>query len=188
MPLKLEIKVDRKSQRALSRSLNRVPLELQEKAGKKALRTFAGRITRRARPAIEWRKTAASLKTKVKKYRKTVLWVIVGSRVLDSKKNKERPFGSLRGRALREAYDNLSPGWRSHWEELGFHSWQRGWPVPKRGLGRGWKQGLKHRGRGIFHRGSKALSNAYKTVAPQYMKIMVDAIDKYLKKTSARAA
>lgn len=188
MPLQLTISVDSRSRGALRKALNRVPLDLQEKAGKKALRTFGGRITRRARPSIEWRKTAASLATKIKKYRKTVLWMVVGSKVIDSKKNKTRPFGNLRGRALRDAYDSLSPGWRSHWEELGFHAWQKGWQVPKRNLGRGWKQGLRHRGRGVFHRGSKALSNAYKMVAPQYMKIMTDAIDKYLKKTRAKAA
>lgn len=188
MPLKLAINIDPKSRTALRRALNKVPLDLQEKAGKKALRTFAGRITRRARPSIEWRRTAASLKSKIRKYRKTVLWLVIGSTVFDSKKNKNRPFGNNTGRALRRAYDSFSPGWRSHWEELGFHTWQRGWPVPKRGLGRRWKSGLKHRGRGTFVRGSKALQGAYKLVGPQYFKIMSDAIDKYLKKTRARAA
>lgn len=188
MPLKLEVSIDRKSRSALRRALNKVPLDLQEKAGKKALRTFGGRITRRARPTIEWRKTAASLKTKIKKYRKTILWLIVGSKVMDTSKNKRRPYGMLRGRALRASYDTFSPGWRSHWEEFGFHSFRKGsYGLQGKKLGRGWRAGLKGRN-GQFHRGSGSLGRAYTMVAPQYMKIMVDAIDKYLKKTRARAA
>jgi len=175
MPLQLNINLDQKSARALRSALNKVPLELQEKAGKKALRTFGGRVTRIARPRIDWRKTAKSLKSKIKKYKDT-LWLGVGSKISAAPVST----AATGGRARRRAYDEFSPGWRSHWEELGFHTWQKGWQRTRRSAGRGWKKGLKHRGRGVFHRGSKALTTAFNATASQFRPIVANAIDKYL--------
>lgn len=175
MPLQLNITVDPASARALRSALERVPLDMQNQAAAKAMRRFGRLVVARARPGMRSAVVRRGLTAKVKRYR-LLTWLGVGTRM------NRMPQKTLSGsRAKREAYDQYTPGWRSHWEELGWHTWAKGWQRVRRGLGRAWKRGLRHRGRGVFHRGSRALGNAATSMAPQFRSIAEDEISRYIR-------
>lgn len=178
MPLQLNIKVDRANAMALRSALERVPLELQDKAAGKAMRRFGKIVIAKARPSIRSSTVKRGLTAKVKKY-KMLTWLGVGTKM--TRLPQKTQSGS---RAKRESYDTYTPGWRSHWEELGWHSWAKGWQRARRGLGRAWKRGLKHRGRGVFHSGSKALTISATTSAVQFRAIVAEEVDNYTRSIS----
>lgn len=179
MPLQLNITVDPASARALKSALERVPLDMQDKAAGKAMRRFGRIVIAKARPSMRSKTVRRGLAAKVKRY-KNLTWLGVGTKM------KKMPQKAQSGsRAKREAYDEYTPGWRSHWEELGWHTWAKGWQRVRRGLGRAWKRGLKHRGRGVFHRGSKALTISANSSAGQFRSIVADEIAKYTRSISA---
>lgn len=173
MPLQLNITVDPASARALRSALERVPLDMQDKAAGKAMRRFGRIVIAKARPSMRSKTVRRGLTAKIKRY-KNLTWLGVGTKM------KTLPQKAQSGsRAKREAYDQYTPGWRSHWEELGWHTWAKGWQRVRRGLGRAWKRGLKHRGRGVFHRGSGALGSAAASMAPQFRSIVAEEVAKY---------
>lgn len=178
MKLQLNIAIDQSSARALRSALERVPVELQDKAAGKAMRRFGRLVIAKARPAMRSRTVRRGLSAKVKRYR-MLTWLGIGTKI--GKLPQKTQSGT---RAKRESYDQYTPGWRSHWEELGWHTWGKGWQRVRRGGGRAWKRGLRHRGRGVFHRGSKALTNASAALAPQFRKIVSDEIAAYVRTKS----
>lgn len=179
MPLQLNITVDPTSARALKSALERVPLDMQDKAAGKAMRRFGKIVIAKARPSIRSSTVRRGLAAKVKKY-KMLTWLGVGTKM--TRLPQKTQSGS---RAKRDSYDTYTPGWRSHWEELGWHTWAKGWQRVRRGLGRAWKRGLKHRGRGVFHRGSKALTISANSSAIQFRSIVADEVAKYTRSISA---
>lgn len=147
----LTARLDKLSQAELRAALETLPLEVQDKVAKSALRQFA----RYEMPKIasmngRWL-NPKHLAYRQKNWPSGIAWVGVGYRL---------PGGMInfqgKGRARRAEYDNLGVGWRSHFTELGFHTWPKGIEPPERGRGRGWKKGLRHRGVGGYHRGTKA--------------------------------
>jgi hypothetical protein len=95
------------------------------------------------------------------------------------------------GRARRKQYDAAGVGWRSHFTELGFHTWAKGMMHAGRSndaaaaalrqtRGKAWKKGLKHRGRGVYHRGTRASELAHKAMTPKLLPYLTDAIHETL--------
>jgi hypothetical protein len=178
MPLQLKLTVDPISARALRSALEQVPLDLQDKAAGKAMRRFGRVVIAQARPSMRSATVRRGLVAKVKRY-KLVTWLGIGTRM--NRLPQKTQSGS---RAKREAYDAYTPGWRSHWEELGWHTWSKGWQRARRGLGRAWKRGLRHRGRGVFHHGSLALTTSARSNAAQFQSIVAAEIDAYTRSIS----
>jgi len=177
MPLQLNITIDRASAQSLKHALEKLPLELQDKAARKALNKYGKVAVAAAKPSIEWRTVERGMRAKVKKY-KGVMWVAIAAALNPAQVKK---LDTLGGRARRRSYDQFSPGWRQHWEDLGFHTWQKGWQRVRRAAGRGWKKGLKHRGRGVFHQGSNALSKAAQATAASFRQICATEIAAFIK-------
>lgn len=155
---------------AIDRALGVYQVAVQDAIIRKALRRLQNDIIESSRAATP-SETGASRKSLARKVKVfgTTIWAAIGYKV---------GFGDFQGtgRARRRSYDQLGAGWRTHFTELGYHSWPKGRSSstavaeaeadrkarklrgePSFGArGRGWKRGLRHRGAGTYHRGTKA--------------------------------
>jgi len=153
-------------------ALNEFTIKVQDRITKSALRQFALDECARIR-AIRGAGFAASSKHltyRVKFWPSGIVWLGVGDRTIPGFSSA----AGLSGRAKRKAYDSEGLGWRTHFEELGFHSWDPSWP--KVGQGRGWKRGQRHRGRGMYHRGSNASLIAHQSMSPMVVQYLIREI------------
>lgn len=148
-------------QAAIKRALEAMPLEVQDRAMKGALRRFGNQVKRGAASLtpVNTGDLRRDLSVKVKAYG-TTAWSAVGHKL-----RRVAPGVSPKGRALRRAYGG---GWRSHFTEYGFHQWSPGWSRRNPRGGRGWRKGQYHRGRGVLLRGRPALTTSFKAQAPSF--------------------
>lgn len=164
--------VDRNSERAILKALEQFQLATQDAIVRKGVRKF---LTTEKRQ-IAARNVAAGLpandvKAKVKLWRSGIAWGAVGYKT-------SKPKGALpKGRALRKVYDADGTGWRSHFTELGFHTWAKGMTKPSYRSGRGWKRGIRHRGRGNYIKGTHASQIVHAAMAPMFRESIISAIN-----------
>ena len=159
----LNFRIDPESERSVLQALNQFEISVSDRIVRKALREFARYEMAKIAPLNQ------QLNPKHEKYRirywpNGIAWLGIGYYVGPmGARFKDTPRG---GRALRRYYDQNGEGWRSHFAELGFHTWPRGARIPEGRGGRGWKRKLYHRGRGGYHRGTKASLLVHQAVGP----------------------
>ena len=141
--------LDKKSLEEVTAALREFSAELQDRIAKGALRQFAKFQMAGIRAGNAGNLNPKHLAYRVKMWPSGIAWLGVGYR---------QPPGFLNvagtGSARRVAYDAMGVGWRSHFTELGYHTWGGGLQRPPGRKGKGWKKGLYHRGRGVAHRGT----------------------------------
>lgn len=128
------------------------PLEVQDRLVKNALRYYAKDVMYMAAGMTPRRQGFSRLgwSYRVKAWPSGIVWVGIGERIQPGKSS-----ATARGRMRRMQYDSEGVGWRTHFTELGFHSWPKGRPHYG-GFGRGWKRGFYHRGQGGKKAGTRA--------------------------------
>lgn len=170
--------------------LNKFTIAAQDAIVRKAARNFANDEIARLAPRNK-DLAPRDAKRKIKIFKSGVVWLAVGYRMGGG------DFSLLQGRVRRKAYDAAGTGWRSHFAELGFHTWAKGMYherldpafVPGsrqqrtawrkgliRGKGKAWKRGLKHRGRGVYHRGTRASELVHAMMAPKLLQYLNSAL------------
>lgn len=173
--LDLSLTMDPTVLRKFTQALDQFPVEVQDRVVKRAMRPFLNEEMRLIRAYNGNRLPRKDLKAKIKQFKSGVTWAAIGYRspIRSSKRDK----GTSRGRARRAAYDLEGTGWRSHFAELGFHTWSKSLPRPRDRHFLGWKRGLLHRGRGHWVRGTYASILAHRAMAPQFRKRLQDALN-----------
>jgi hypothetical protein len=145
----ITVSLDKKSLEEVTAALREFSAELQDRIAKGALRQFAKFQMAGIRAGNAGNLNPKHLAYRVKMWPSGIAWLGVGYR---------QPPGFLNvagtGSARRVAYDAMGVGWRSHFTELGYHTWGGGLQRPPGRKGKGWKKGLYHRGRGVAHRGT----------------------------------
>lgn len=171
--------------------LNKFTIAAQDAIVRKAARRFADDEISRLAPKNLATLPPRDAKKKIKIFKSGVVWIAVGY------KTGRGNFDDVAGRARRKAYDLEGTGWRSHFTELGFHTWAKGMyherldpsfvPVSRqqrtawrkgliRGKGKAWKRGLKHRGRGVYHRGTRASELTHYMMAPKILQYINEVL------------
>jgi len=173
--IELKLTLDPTVQRKFQKALDQLPLEVQDRVVKRAMRPFLNEEMKLIRARNGNRLPGRDLKAKIKTFRSGVTWAAIGYKtpIRSSKRDK----GTTRGRAQRAVYDMDGTGWRSHFAELGFHTWSKSLPRPRDRHFLGWKRGLTHRGRGNWVRGTYASILAHRAMAPQFRKRLLDGLN-----------
>jgi len=170
--LQWSARIDRQSQARLKAALEQFPAEAQDAVVRRAFKDFARVVIAKAKGTTESSTIRRALTSKVKRYR-GVAWLGIGHRTGRLKENANE----LIGRSKRAAYDAAGGGWRSHFYELGWHSWSPSFAKPPKGAGKGWKRRRRHRGRGVFNRGEYDLSRAFTSSQGMLGAFLVDSIN-----------
>lgn len=147
-------------------AIDEFSIKTQDGIVKTALRNYSkqvARLTRAMTPSATG-VSDKSLHYKVKMHPSGVAWSAVGFK----QGTKPIPKGTKSGRNLRRVYDSFGSGWRSHFTELGFHSYPIGRDTPWGG--KGWKRGQYHRGQGQYHIGTKASIRAQEILGPTLLR------------------
>jgi hypothetical protein len=167
----------------LKAELNQFAIATQDAIVRKAARKFASEEIARLAPRNRATLPPRDAKKKIKIFKSGVVWIAVGY------KTGYGNYGDLGGRARRKAYDLEGTGWRSHFTELGFRSWAKGMRFgrsdeQRASLGKGWKRGLRHRGRGVYHRGTRASELVHYMMAPKLIGYLQDELRSEIAKRS----
>jgi hypothetical protein len=183
----------------LKAELNQFAIATQDAIVRRAARKFAKEEIARLTPGNARTLPPRDAKHKIKIFKSGVVWIAVGY------KAGRGDFGLLQGRVRRKAYDAEGTGWRSHFTELGFHSWAKGMYHERvdpsfvlmtdeqrkaqrkgfaKGRGKGWKRGLRHRGRGVYHRGTRASELTHAVMAPRLIGYLQDELRSEISKRS----
>jgi hypothetical protein len=172
--------LDRRSALELKRELEKFPLAVQDKVARQALAGYNREVATalKARTPVRTGRLKRSVTGKVKKY-KGVVWGAVAHKTSFP---KDRAQAATGGRARRAIYD-LGAGWRSHFTELGYHSWPKGEKGGK-GSGKGWKKGRYHRGRGGYHRGTLAMLTLVQVMQPRLLPKLSEVLRSEINKRS----
>jgi hypothetical protein len=176
--------------KAISAALDEFEKKVKIRIAKNALRQFA-----REEMALISQRNDRYLNPKHMAYRikfwpKGVIWLGVGYRDPPVKiKGKFYSDYGGSGRARRKSYDEMGVGWRSHFAELGWHSWAKGMTHPGTGartieLGRAWKRGLRHRGRGKYHIGTGASRIVHQAFGPKVLPYLAREVEFEISKMS----
>lgn len=166
-------------------ALNQYAIDVQDRITRSALRQFAKDECARIKLARGAAYLASSkhLGFRIKFWPSGIVWLGVGDRTIPG-------FSAAReatGRARRAIYDEEGLGWRTHFNELGFHTYPKG--RPHSGTGKGWKRGVRHRGTGGFIRGTRASEITHQAFGPRvldYLKRELQFL--HAKKTQGRRA
>lgn len=186
--MELSAKANTRDFLEIREALNGFAIKVQDRIAKQALRNFAKNESARIRAlrGSSFLSSSKHLSYKVKVWPSGIVWLGVGDRTIPG--FSSAAIASATGRAKRAMYDAEGLGWRTHFNELGFHTWDPSWP--KVGTGRGWKRGHRHRGRGMYHRGTRASEIAHQTMAPMVLPYLVREIqfvyERMSKGTSAK--
>jgi hypothetical protein len=171
-------------------ALDQYAIAVQDRITRSALRQFAKDECARIKAARGGIYAASSkhLGFRIKFWPSGVVWLGVGDRIIpgfsSANSGSNRNIG---GRAKRRIYDEEGLGWRTHFGELGWHTWPRG--APHNGVGRGWKKSLRHRGRGGYHRGTRASEIVHRTFGPNVLGYLIRELQFMdAKKTKGRKA
>lgn len=120
----------------MTAALREFSAELQDRITKSALRSFAKlQMAGIGQGNARWL-NPKHLAYRVKFWPSGIAWLGVGYRQEPGFVN----FGGA-GRSRRIAYDAAGVGWRSHFAELGYHTWGGGLQRPPGRKGKGWKRG-----------------------------------------------
>lgn len=171
--------VDQKTQAQLKAALEQFPLAVQDRIVRNAIRPFLNKEMQQIRALNATKLNPRHLKGKVKIFRSGVAW---GSTAYRTGKVST---GQATGRARRELYDLEGVGWRSHFTELGTHTWSSALRRPPRARGLGWKRGLYHRNRGNYLRGTHASEIVHRAMAPLFAGMLRDALNLAIQKRNA---
>lgn len=166
----LKVSIDPRDLGDIKKALNYFTIAVQDRISKKALRRFADDEISKIRSINSGVLTPSQLTKKIRAFRSGVMWLGVGYYMAPG----SVPESAGEGRDRRRYYDSMGVGWRSHFQELGFHSWAKGMPHPGKGLGvspkgMGWKRKLRHRNRGVYHRGSRASEFVHQAMGPKVL-------------------
>ncbi len=169
--------IDPASAKALSEALGKLAVEIQDKVCRNAIRKFNKDVMSATVAATPSKSGASRLGVtqKIKMF-DGIAWGSVGFKASGRKSQSIEG-----GRARHRDYDTEGVGWRTHFTELGYHSWPKGRRAPKPGLGRGWKKGVKHRGQGGYHAGTFASLRAQRVLAPKLVAYLNAEIAKVIK-------
>lgn len=155
-------------------ALDQYAIDVQDRITKSALRQFARDECKKIKAARGTTYLASSkhLGFRIKFWPSGIVWLGVGDRTIpgfsSANSGSNRNIG---GRARRAIYDAEGLGWRTHFGELGFHTYPRG--APHDGVGKGWKKGNRHRGRGGYHRGTRASEIVHQTFGPNVLAYLI---------------
>lgn len=168
------LQINPESTRALSDALGRLAVEIQDKCCRTAIKKFNNEVIAAtvAKTPSKSGKSRLGVSQKIKMF-DGIAWGSVGFRASGRKSTSTEG-----GRARRNDYDTEGVGWRTHFTELGWHSWPKGRKAPKPGLGRGWKSKQYHRGQGGYHPGTFASLVAQRALAPKLEAYLVAEITK----------
>lgn len=172
-------------------ALDEYEIKVQDAITRRALREFAKDECKRIKQARGATYLASSkhLGFRIKFWPSGVVWLGVGDRIIPGTSSATRGSNAaVGGRARRRIYDEEGLGWRSHFGELGFHTYPR--DQPHSGTGLGWKRGIRHRGRGGYHRGTRASEIVHQAFGPGVLQYLVRELqfikDKTVKGRRAR--
>jgi len=156
--------------RAVVKALEQFPLAIQDRIVKDAIRPFLKKELSAIRARNADKLPPRDARAKMKNFKGTA-WGSVAYRTgkADTK--------GLGGRKLRASYDAAGTGWRSHFTELGTHSWSKSLRRPPLARGKGWKRGLYHRGRGQYLRGTHASELTHAALGPLFRGYVANAIN-----------
>lgn len=157
--------VDKETERRLKLALDQFPIAVQDKMVRKAIRQFLQSEMKQIRAMNAAVLKPSHLKAKVKLFKSGVAWGATAYKMSRPTDSAKRGKG---GRALRSVYDADGVGWRSHFAELGTHTWSSSLRTPPTARGLGWKRGLYHRGRGKYLRGTHASELVHRAMAPMF--------------------
>lgn len=166
--MEVSFSADKASLADIRTALNRWTIAVQDRIQKRALRNFAIDECARIKDMRGSRYAASSkhLGYRIKFWPSGVIWLGVGDRLIPGTSSATRQLNwGVGGRARRRIYDEEALGWRTHFGELGFHTYPKG--MPHTGHGLGWKRGVRHRGRGGYHRGTMASAIVHQAFGPQ---------------------
>jgi hypothetical protein len=172
--MELSAKVNLRDLAEVREALDGFAIKVQDRIAKQALRQFAkaeGRLITVLRGS-KYVNSSRHMAAQVRAWPSGIVWVGIGDRTIPG--YTSMATAAATGRSKRKMYDAEGLGWRTHFIELGFHTWDPSWP--KVGTGRGWKRGHRHRGRGIFHRGTRASEIAHQSMAPMILPYLVREI------------
>jgi len=165
--------IDSESERRIRLALDQFPIAVQDAMVRRAIRKFLGMEMKQIRALNAKTLPPKHLKGKVKLFASGIAW---GASAYKTGRTTEASKRGKGGRALRRVYDADGVGWRSHFTELGTHTWSSSLRRPPRAVGRGWKRGLYHRGRGNYIRGTHASENVHRAMSPMFSKIVADEL------------
>lgn len=157
--------VDKDTERKLRQALEQFPIAVQDAMVRKAIRKFLNAEMKQIRALNGSKLNPSHLKAKVKLFRSGVSW---GATAYKMSRPNHAAKNGVGGRALRTVYDAGGVGWRSHFAELGTHTWSKALRTPPSARGLGWKRGLYHRGRGQYLRGTHASELVHRAMAPMF--------------------
>lgn len=168
----ITIRPDPKSLDEIRKALDAFEIKTQDAIARKALRNYSKSVARLARSLTPSASGVSdkSLAYKVKMNPSGVAWSAVGYKTT----GRPIPKQGKGGRALRKVYDSYGSGWRSHFTELGFHSYPVGRQSPYGGLG--WKRGQYHRGTGRYRIGTFATIKAQQVLGPTLLRHLQAAL------------
>lgn len=169
----LTAKIADKEMTQLRIALNDFPLKVQDGIVKRALREFARYEMSNIAP-LNNQLNPKHLAYRIKFWPQGIAWCGVGWR--DPPGWFSGNLYTASGRARRKQYDEHGEGWRSHFAELGFHTWSSMFPRIPGQHGRGWKKGRRHRGTGVWHRGVGASIRVHQAVGPRVREFLAREI------------
>lgn len=173
------VKLDSETERKFTAALNQFPAVVQDRVVKRVMRPYLVEEMRMIRAINGKRLPKRDAKAKIKIFPSGVAWGAVAYKV--GYKASKKDNGASRGRAQRAVYDLDGTGWRSHFAELGTHSWGGGLRKPESRKGLGWKRGLTHRGRGKYIRGTHASELARRAMMPKFRMMLLDELNRLIR-------
>jgi hypothetical protein len=165
--------VDQRTANQIKLALDQFPLAVQDSVVRSAMRPFLRKEMQLIRAANGAKLPKKDLKAKIKVFNSGVCWGATAYRTGKAKTGT----GEIGGRNLRAAYDAAGTGWRSHFTELGTHTWSSTLRTPPSARGLGWKRGLYHRGRGKYLRGTHASELTHRAMSSQFQTMLVNALN-----------
>lgn len=181
----LAITVNKKSQAELQAWLNMFPVAMQDALMKRALRQYArdAMAVMKAQTPNRYPDAKNSIRYKMKLWPSDIIWVGIGYRTIPGQSAGRFAFGRQR----RAIYDEEGVGWRTHFMELGFHTWSSALRKPPTARGLGWKRGLYHRGRGSYKRGKFVSQIAAQATSGKVVPYMIRELDFATRQALARS-
>jgi len=156
------VRLDGKSEERVRMALNQFEIVVQDRIVKSALRQFAKHEAKLIAATQTQYLNPKHMAYRAKLWPSGIAWCGVGYRLPPGTAGADQ----YTGRAKRAFYDSQGVGWRSHFTELGFHTYPVGGKTGVIG-GRGWKRGLRHRGMGGYIRGTGASRRMHQAFGPR---------------------
>ena len=167
----LTIRVNPDDERKVRMALEQFSIVVQDRIVKNALRQFARHEAKLIAATQTQYLNPKHMAYRAKLWPSGIAWCGVGYRLPPGTAGADQ----YTGRAKRAFYDSQGVGWRSHFTELGFHTYPTGGRTRDTG-GRGWKRGLRHRGMGGYVRGTGASRRMHQAFGPRVREFLAREI------------